>query len=88
MDKKFKLSAPSEEEKNKFMIDLNELTKKYSFYLEVVPKYQRVSQEVGKSPLFKTCAELLIQKMTEIVEVEKVTEGAVPSTDPEVNPQA
>ncbi len=79
---KHKFVVPTPEEEKAFNEDLVALAKKHSFMLELVPQF-KPNQETKAYEI--TCM-LLLQKIVEIPEV--VQEGAVASTNPEVNPAA
>jgi hypothetical protein len=67
MQPKFKLSEPTELEKQNFMNEFNELCNKHSMYFEPIPQYQR---ENITSP-WDLKVVIFLQKKKEIVEVEK-----------------
>lgn len=81
-NKKYDLSVPTEDEQKNFMKEFSDLCDKHSMYFEPVPQYQRKDLE---SPWVTGCT-IFLQKKTEIIIPEIVQEGAVASTDPEINP--
>jgi hypothetical protein len=81
-NKKYKFIAPSPEEEKAFKEDLELLVKKHSFSIEIIPQFKPNTE----TKAYEITGLLLLQKIVEDVEV--VVEGAVPSTDKEVNPNA
>ena len=73
--KKFNLSDCSNEYRDLFMKEFQELLDKHSLYFEPIPTYQR---DTFESPWQIKC-NILLQKRTEIVE-------PIVSDNPEVNP--
>lgn len=78
---KYKLSEPTVEEKEAFMLKFNQFLNENSMYFEPIPQYQRDDLQ---SPWKLTCG-IFLQKKTEVVEIEK---DSIPSTDATVNPNA
>lgn len=72
-DQKYKLSEPTQEEKDSFMKDFEELLKKHSIYFEPVPQFAR---DNITSP-WKVICQIFLQKKAEIIEVEK---DSIPSS--------
>ena len=80
---RYKLSETTPEEQKAFMDEFQSLLDKHSLYFEPVPQYVRDSLQ---SPWQLKC-QIFLQKKT-LEEPGTPVEGAVASTDPEVNPNA
>lgn len=83
-NKKYRYEQATSEEVEAFNKEFQELLKKHGLVAETQPQIARL----GETGDFSLRGIMLLSKAIEIVEVEKVVEGAVPSTDSEVNPQA
>lgn len=79
MEKKYKLSEVTSEEQEAFMKDFEAFLNERSLYFEPVPEWTRKDLQ---SPWTIRCS-IFLQKKTLIPDVQ---EGAVASTNPEVNP--
>lgn len=76
MEKKYKNIVPTVEEEKAFQADFNELAKKHSFHIELVPQFKGNKD----SQAYEIVCMMLLQKV-----VEDTEEGVV-SDNPEVNP--
>lgn len=91
MEKKYKMVDASPEENQKFAEAFSALLKTFpdlSVTTNIVKKSVTIKLDDGKQEtVFFDFPTLLIQKKVEIVEAE-VVKDAIPSTNPEVNPNA
>ncbi len=94
-NKKFRLEDASAEDNKKFAEAFSALLKTFpnlQISTNIVKKPISIKMDDGKvENVFFDSPTLLIQKKVEIVEAEKVTvteDGAIPSTNKEVNPNA